>query len=161
MDLFHIFKERGQLLVSSEIEDYEQYEQDCCKLPDINIFVNSPMKRSRIKRGIGSTGEKYDSFSEFILLTYFRKVKGAIVERNEMHEFLLYTKPNGKPAKFFPDFKIGGRWVECKGRFTETDNQKKLQHPEVEWFFMNDIKEMEKKLDSSFPGWRDEFIRTN
>jgi hypothetical protein len=156
---FDFWKKTGIMKPFETIEEWEEYEKDCCKLPSIDHFVNSPMHKTKIKKGI-SAGDKFDSFSEFVLKTYFTKVKGYVVERNTIQK-LPYTDMNGKIRNYIPDFIVNGIFYEVKGRVNPLDLIKKQAHPEVEWVFQDEIEKMKKKLDENFPDWRSDFFQTN
>lgn len=51
--------------------------------------------------------------------------------------------------------------MEVKGRISILDQIKQSSHPEVIWFFQEDINKMRKELDQQFPGWEKDFIRIN
>jgi hypothetical protein len=143
------------------VEEFEKYEQDCIKIPKINIFVNTALRKSRVKKGVNSRSERFDSFFEYTFVEYMRTLKGHNVERNHKTQSLPYIDQVGKARKFYPDFVVDGIFYEIKGRFTETDRCKFDQHPEVKWIFAADIDMMSKELDSQLPDWRNDFIQLN
>jgi hypothetical protein len=156
---FSFWKQTGSIKPFESIEEWEQFEQDCCKLPSLDPFINSPLKKSKVKKGIAN-GEKYDSFAEYTLKTYFTKVKGWVVERNYLLK-LPYVDSTGKTRNYIPDFVVNGVFYECKGRFTALDELKKAAHSEVIWIFQEEINRMKAKLDELFPSWKDDFFQTN
>ena len=158
---FEQWKQTGIIKPFSSVEEWEQYEKDCLLLPSLQSFVNSPLRKSKIKRGLTNRGEKMDSFFEFTFISYMRLVKGYIVERNNKTSFLIYTDTDGKQKKFYPDFTVNGNLAEVKGRFTEKDQCKKDQHPEVNWYFSKDIKSMREELNQLYPDWKSDFIQTS
>lgn len=156
---FDFWKKTGLIKPFNSLEEWQKYEEDCCKLPQIEPFKNSPLKKSKIKRGM-SAGDKFDSFSEFTFKAYFTKIKRYVVERNTSVK-LTYFDDTGKQRNYIPDFMVNGIFYEVKGRVNPLDLIKKEAHPEVEWVFQAEIEEMKKELDDQYPGWRDEFIQTN
>jgi hypothetical protein len=158
---YTFWKQTGLIKPFASVEEFEEYTKDLCKLPKVDPKRNTPLNRSKVRKGINARSESFDSFSEFIFVTYMRTIKQAIVERNHKSHFLLYQDPKGKTCKFFPDFMVGGLFYEIKGRVTEKDACKMSQHPEVQWYFQSDIEMMKKELDSHSTNWRDDFIQTN
>lgn len=156
---FDFWKKTHQIKPFQSIEEWEEFEKDCCKLPSLEPFINSPLKKSKIKRGIAA-GDKFDSFSEYVFKTYFTKIKGYVVERNQSIK-LPYTDTTGKLRKYIPDFIVNGIFMEVKGRITPLDQLKQAAHPEVIWIFQSEIEQMKKDLNNQFPGWEADFIQTN
>lgn len=153
-------KKTGLIKPFSNIEEWDQYVEDSNKLPQLDAFANSPMKKSKIKKGMNEVGEKFDSFAEYAFTKYMRLIKGYIVERNKV-QFLNYIDPVGKMRKFHPDFYVNGAPCEVKGRVTETDRCKLEQCPQVTWYFQSDINAMADELSKQFPNWRSDFHQTN
>lgn len=143
------------------VEQFDKFSEDLCKLPSINTFANTSLKKSKIKKGVNSRSEKFDSFAEYTFAQYMRLIKGFAVERNHQTQFLTYIDEKGKQRKFYPDFIVNGLYCEIKGRYSEKDICKKDQHPEVEWYFQPQINEMAAELDKNFKNWKDDFFRTN
>jgi len=158
---FDLWLKTGQIKPFNSVEEFEQYTEDCLKLPALSTYINSPLKKSKIKRGFTNRGEKMDSFFEYTFITYMRQVKGYIVERNNKSSFLFYNDPDGKQKKFYPDFLVNGNYAEVKGRFSEKDKCKKDQHPDVQWYFSEDIKLMREELNQLFPDWKSDFLQIN
>jgi hypothetical protein len=156
---FEFWKRTGVIKPFESIEEWEQYTEDCCKLPSLESFVNSPMKKSKIRKGIAA-GDKFDSFSEFVMKCYFTKIKGYVVERNHIIK-LPYMDNSGKQRNYIPDFTVNGIFYEVKGRFTTLDQIKQASHPEVHWIFQEEINQMKKELNEQYPGWDTDFIQTN
>ena len=77
-------------------------------------------------------GEKFDSKWEAAVYVYYKHIKGIFIERNHT-EWLPYTDDTGKPRRFYPDFKVAGRYLEVKGIYRPADQCKMTQHPEVEF----------------------------
>jgi hypothetical protein len=141
------------------VEEWEQFTEDCCELPSLEPLINSPMKRSHIKKGIAN-GDRFDSFAEYTLMSYFTKIRGYVVERNYTSK-LHYIDTDGKQKGYIPDFIVNGVFYEVKGRVTPTDQLKQAANPSVIWVFQPDINEMAKELDARFSDWRSDFVRTN
>jgi hypothetical protein len=158
---FDFWKNTHTIRPFQSVEEFEQYEEDCIKIPKINIFVNTALNKSRVKKGVNSRSEHFDSFFEFTFVEYMRTLKGHNVERNAKMHSLPYIDHTGKSRKFFPDFIVDGTFYEIKGRFTETDRCKFDQHPEVKWIFAADIELMRIELDSQLPDWKNEFVQLN
>jgi hypothetical protein len=155
------WKKTGQIRPFKTVEQFEKFEEDLMKLPSLKSFTNTPLKKSTIRRGVNIQSEKFDSFFEFIFITYKRKIEFAHVERNCKSQFLFYTDAKGKSRKFYPDFIVNGMFYEVKGQFRENDRRKMEQCAEVTWVFKEDIQKMEAELDSAFgKSWRSEFIDT-
>ena len=158
---YEFWKKTGQIRPFSSVEEFEQFEKDLCKLPSLESFVNTPLHKSKIKKGVNLLSEKFDSFAEYTFVTYMRLVKLYIVERNKKMAFLTYVDLSGKVCKFYPDFIVNGVFYEVKGRLTEKDMCKLQQCPEVIWQFQSDINQMAAELNSLYPHWATEFIQTN
>ena len=152
------FWKKTKTLKTFTIEEWDQFTEDSCKLPKLTPFQNSPLKKSTIKKGIAG-GDRFDSFSEFTLKTYFTKIKGYVVERNTTLK-LPYSDDKGKQRHYIPDFIVNGILHEVKGRVNPLDLIKKEAYPDVVWVFQDEINEMASQLDKEIPGWRDEFIQT-
>lgn len=155
---FHLWKKTLKIKPFSTIEEYEEFEKDCCKLPSLEPFINSPLKRSKIKKGIAD-GIKFDSKWEFAFYFYIKNIENKIILRNKT-EFLIYTNSKNKISKFFPDFIINSfQYAEVKGIFRENDFLKMNQCPQVEFYSKNEIKSIIKELNLRFPNWEKEFIK--
>ena len=156
------WKKTLKMKVFETEEEWAEWEKDCVKLPDVEaeVFRTASMGKSNIKKGFDEHGDRYDSEWEFVVATYHRLIKNSIVERNRT-QWLPYYTDDGKQKKWYPDFYIDGRWVEVKGQVREADHIKMRAHPDVKWFFGEDVKIMERELNSQKPGWRENFIRTN
>jgi len=155
------WKTTGGIKPFNSIEEFEKYTEELCKLPKLDSFINSPLKKSIVKRGINVRSEKFDSFAEFTFCQYMRLIKGYVVERNKKVTFFTYVDNNGKICKFYPDFIVNGQPMEVKGRLNEKDNEKLRQCELVQWYFQSDINEMRNELNQLFPDWQSEFIRLN
>jgi len=158
---YDFWQKTGMIKPFTSIEQFEKYEADLCKLPKLDMYANTALKKSKIKKGVNILSEKFDSFAEFTLVQYMRLIKGYVVERNKKMYFLTYVDQNGKVCKFYPDFVINGKFAECKGKMSDKDLCKLQQCPEVEWYFQSEIEIMSKELNKAFPDWRSEFIQTN
>lgn len=159
---FDYWKKTMRLKPFETIEDFEEFEKDCCKLPDFEASVKAmaSMGRSNIKRGINEHGEKFDSFWEYSVASYYRLCEGQVVERNRT-DWLPYFTDDGKTHRWYYDFLIGGVKYEVKGRMKYEDQLKMKAHPDVKWVFGDEVAEMTRRLDSEHPGWKSNFIRTN
>jgi len=141
------------------LEEYEEYERECSEVSDVPVPKMTPMGMSTIKKGMTERGESVDSFWEFCTITYWRHVRGSVVERNES-DFLLYVAHDGQMRKWFYDFRIDGNPYEVKGQFRPDDYLKMESHPEVQWITDVHIKEYERELNRVLPGWREMFTET-
>lgn len=159
--IFDYWTKTGILKVPKEVEDFEEFIDDLVSKPISRIKVNTALHQSNIKRGYDVNGNNYDSFAEYTFFKYKTLVENATVERNEKSESLDYYDEDNKLRKYYPDFKVNGVWCEVKGRFTEKDRCKKEQHPEVEWYFQEDINRFRQYLNQNFPDWKKDFNQTN
>ncbi|MBR6610841.1 MAG: hypothetical protein IKK93_01190 [Campylobacter sp.] len=157
---YNFWKKTGQIKPFNSVEEFKKYCQDIIKDPIASIKANTPLHKSKIKKGV-SKGNKFDSFAEFTFCTYMEKIKHYFVERNHKSVFLLYTDEAGKTRKYYPDFIVNGTFYEVKGRLRPKDELKMRQHPEVVFVFQDEINEMAKELDKDYHGWREDFIQTN
>lgn len=105
-------------------------------------------------------GEKFDSKWEAAVYCYYKYVKGIFIERNHT-EWVPYTDENGKSRKFYPDFKVGGRYLEVKGIYRPSDQCKMTQHPEIEFLDGEGMKPILAELKEKLPNWQRDFIPTN
>jgi hypothetical protein len=139
------------------VEEFEKFEEDCIKIPKLETFTNTPLKKSKVKKGINERGERFDSKWEFIAATYFREIEGKVVERNRT-EFVIYIDEKNIQRKWFWDLTVAGEKYEIKGIFREKDYQKQIQHPEIKFLINDDIKRMVSELDKKIgKGWRNNF----
>ena len=159
---FNYWKKTQKIKPFETMKDWNDFVEDCCKLPSLQADIKNPaaMKKSKIHKGIDEYGNKLDSEYEFVVAEYFRKIKGFVVERNKT-EWLPYYTDDGKLHKWIWDFRIAGLIYEVKGRLTDNDSLKMKTHPNVIWIFGEDVKEMRKELDEKHPGWMTNFTRTN
>jgi len=157
---FELWK-RGIIKPFNSVEEFEKFEEELVKLPSLSSFTDSPLRKSKIKRGINVHSEKFDSFAEYTFVQYNRLIKLNIVERNHKSFFYTYTDNEGKICKFYPDFIVNGTYCEVKGRLNDKDRCKMEQCTDVKWFFQSDINQMSIELDKVFPNWRADFIQTN
>lgn len=160
---FEYWKTAVQMKPFESVEQFDKFSEDLLKLPEINISskIAKSGKQQRIKKGTNSRSEKFDSFAEYTFAQYMRLIKGYTVERNNLATFLPYIDEKGKQRKFYPDFIVNGMFCEVKGRFSEKDQCKRDQHPEVTWYFQPDINLMETELNNKFVDWKSDFFRTN
>jgi hypothetical protein len=142
------------------VEEWEEFEEDCSKIFEVEMPKMAAMGYSNIKRGMTDRGEIVDSQWEFTAITYWRLVEGAVVERNES-DFLLYIGADGKQHRWYYDLRINSEPAEVKGQFHPNDHKKMEAHPHVRWILGGDIKEYERALNLSYPGWRSGFIETH
>ena len=158
---YDFWKKTMQVKPFKSVEEFERFTDDLVANKGSRGIVQSyGASRPTAKKGLAE-GTKFDSFAEYCFYEYKTRIEGAYVERNLKSTFLLYTDTDGKQRKFYPDFTVNGKYAEVKGMFRQSDACKKDQHPEVEWYFSSDIKEMAKELDDKFPGWREKFVQTN
>lgn len=161
MDLKY-WKKTNEMRPFNSVEEFEFFEKELIQNAVPLIKKPASGKKSNVKRGIAYDGKKYDSFSEYCFMVYMEKIKFTIVSRNNKEKFLFYADEQGKQRKYYPDFYDGAKYYEVKGRYTQKDMLKRQSHPEVEWYFQEDINKMKKELDQQFgKKWRDGFIQTN
>jgi len=158
---YDLWVKTGIIKPFTSVDEFEKYTEELNKLPKINIFANTSLRKSKIKKGFNSRSEKFDSFFEFIFVQYMRQIKGYVVERNQKTHSLSYVDPSGKICKFYPDFIVNGQFYEVKGRFTDKDLEKQRQNPDVTFVMSDDIKKMEAELDKNIQNWREDFTQTN
>jgi len=158
---YEFWKKTGQIKPFKTVEEMEKYEEDLCKLPSLSSFANTALTKSKIKKGVNILSEKFDSFTEYAFVTYMRSVMHYVVERNMKQQFLNYVDQNGKLCKFYPDFVVNGVLSEVKGRLNAKDQCKLDQHPQVQWYFQDDVNKMMGEMDKLIPHWRADFIQTN
>ena len=108
------------------------------------------------KKGI-MDGEKLDSMWEGAVYAYYKYVKGVFIERNHT-EWVPYVDDNGKKRKFYPDFKLFGRFIEVKGIYRAADRCKMTQHPEIEFIDKTNIKPIWDELNKKLPNWKKDYI---
>ena len=157
---YQFWKKTGCIKPFQSVEEFEKFQEDAMNDKWTGVKPNSPFNKAIAKKGF-AYGVSYDSFAEFTFMTYEEKICHASVERNMKLKFLNYIDENGKGRKWYPDFIVNGIFYEVKGVVRPKDQQKKNQHPEVEWVFSEDCKQMAKELDDKCPGWRDEFVPKN
>lgn len=157
---FDYWKKTGQMKPFMSVEEFDKFAEDIVTDLVRPIRTNASKGRAIARKGFGE-GAKYDSFAEYTFYMYMTKIEMATVERNEKREFLYYFDQQNKQRKYYPDFIVNGTFAEVKGILREKDQLKKQQHPEVKWYFSEDIKEMTKELDEKVPKWRDGFTQTN
>lgn len=156
---YEFFNKTRSLKPFASVEEFEQFERDLISTTStVPLKPNAAMHKATAKKGT-ALGVSFDSFAEFTFKTYQEKVKHAIVERNLKAAHLSYVDDTGKVRKWYPDFIVNGVYFEVKGIVRPKDECKRRQHPEVEWVYQPDIKQMAKELDTAFgKEWRDEFI---
>jgi hypothetical protein len=154
------WKKTHQIKPFNSLEEWDSYVEDSLKLPNLDLAINSPMKKSKVKKGIDIMSNKYDSFAEYTLFQYMRLIKGYVVERNKS-QYLHYIDLKGKMRKYYYDFTINGAPAEVKGRITDNDRCKLEQCTNVTWYFQSDINIMAAELNKQFPGWKEDFTQTN
>jgi hypothetical protein len=155
---WNFWQKTGIMRPFDSLEECDQFIEDCVKLPKIDVFRNTPLKRSRVKRGINERGEKFDSKWEFVAATYFREIEGKFVERNR-EQFVIYLDEKGKQRKWFWDLNVAGEHYEIKGIFRERDSLKQQQHPEIKFLIKEDIEKMIEKLNAKLGRvWNSNFI---
>lgn len=159
---FEYWKKTKEMKPFQSIEEFTQFEKDLIAGYGYSgIPKPAAMGRPIAKKGTAS-GTQYDSFAEFTFHTYMTKIEHASVERNYKEHFLYYYDEENKQRKYYPDFIVNGTYAEVKGRYSAKDARKKEQHPEVAWYFQEDIDKMAEILDEKLGRqWRNEFIQTN
>lgn len=120
------------------------------------------------KCGLGKTqgtkgtfrGMSCDSYWEAAWYIYQVDIQGNFVTRNTKDSF-EYINADGQKARFYPDFKMQGRYHEIKGRFRENDILKKEATEGIVTFWDgNAMKPILKAVYEFNPKWRDEYIET-
>ena len=160
-NIFDYWVKTGILKTAKTVEEFEEFIDDITSKSVSIIKPNSAFHKSNIKKVYELNGNNYDSFAEYTFYKYKTLVEHATVERNEKRDFLYYYDENNKQLKSYPDLNVNGVWCEVKGRYTEKDRCKKEQHPEVEWYFQEDINRFRQYLNQNFPDWKKDFNQTN
>ena len=102
-------------------------------------------------------GADFDSYWEFAFYIWKRDIKGEYCERN-IQDHVNYIDESGKVRKFYPDFKVVGGYAEVKGIFRPSDQCKMDQHPEIKFYFGNEMKQIVKEVSQHFPKWKQEYM---
>ena len=145
------------------VRDMLQVIEHITDLPDISKYT--PVVS---KCGLGKTqgtkgtarGMQFDSYWEFGFYIYEAEIQGHSVVRNTKDSF-DYTNSEGKPAKFYPDFKVDGRFYEIKGRFRPDDLLKREQTQGLVTFLDGAaMKPILKEVYKFRPNWKDEYLET-
>lgn len=148
IQIFH----KAPILLDDDIDAYVETISD---LKEIDCMPNTASHNAQGKKG-QYNGIKFDSKLEFIFYLYNLRIKGVPIERNTT-EYLDYVDEHCKKRKFYPDFKMLGKFYEIKGFYRERDNCKKTQHPEVEFLTQAEMKPMIEEVYKKFPHWEDEY----
>jgi len=153
---FEFFKKTGKIKTFESMEEWEEFEKDCCKLPSLDPFINSPLKKSHIKKGIADA-IKFDSKWEYAFYLYM-KDNGHIVKKNQKEIFFFYINEKGKQGKFYPDFEVDSTFAEVKGQWNKNDLLKQEQCPFVIFYSAPEIEPMIKELNKTRPGWQENYL---
>lgn len=143
------------LIDPNEIDDYVN---EASHIRNVEVSITHGMYGPQGQKGY-LDGEKFDSKWEAAVYCYYKYIRGIYIERNHT-EWVPYTDENGKQRKFYPDFKMGGRYLEVKGIYRPADQCKMMQHPEIDFLDGTNIKPLLKELNEKMPNWKDDFIPT-
>lgn len=137
------------------------YIDEIDEIPEIKEFPNSGTgaQGPQGKKGM-MDGERFDSMWEGAVYAYYKYVKGVWIERNHT-EWVPYTDEKGKKRKFYPDFKMFGKYVEVKGIFRASDLAKMSQHPEIDFIDKTNIQPIFNELNKKLPNWKKDYIITS
>jgi hypothetical protein len=150
--------QRHQWPKDFDILDVNEYIEDIDDIRYLEPRVNSPLKKSEIKKGIAE-GIKFDSQYEYAWYLWAKYIKGWPVIRNKT-EFLYYENSQGKRRKWFPDFiRSGIYYVEIKGFERPDDHCKREQHSEVEYYGNIEMTQIIAEVNKRFPNWRKDYIK--
>lgn len=151
-----ILQQKRSLTVS--VSEMEKYIDGIDHLPELK-GKELPANSGQGPQGKKGTmdGEQFDSMWEGAVYVYYRYIKGLAIERNRT-EWLPYIDDDGKKRKFYPDFKIGNRFVEVKGIYRTSDMCKMTQHPEVEFIDKTTIGPILTELTKKLPDWKKDYI---
>jgi hypothetical protein len=138
------------------VEEHQDRISSIDEIPDFSIKRNAPLGHAIAKKGT-MDGEKFDSKWEAAFYIYHSKIKCVPCERNHI-EYLSYVDDGGKLRKWFPDFKVSGKWFEVKGFFRPSDMHKMEQHPEVEFVDGVAMRLILKEVHKVFPDWESQYV---
>ncbi len=150
---------------TSSIKTDEELEKQYIKKYDAdNLIISSNGSigfKGRSVKGIFE-GIKFDSKLELIYYLYTKDIEGKSITRNT-DEFLWYFTKNGKMQKFFPDFKVEGKFVEIKGLVSDWDKSKREQHSfDCLWLVYEEnielFSKMKKKVEKMYPYLYDYYL---
>ena len=136
-----------------------------CALPSNKSYLQ-PVSKCGLgkKQGVKGTfrGMQLDSFWEAAFYIWMVDIRGSTCIRNTK-DFFKYTDENGKPAKFYPDFKTPDfGFCEIKGIFRPNDQLKKeATAGMVKFFGPYEMKKILKEVDKYNPRWREEYSQTS
>jgi hypothetical protein len=112
---------------NATVEDYEEQEKFLNSIPTISYedLTKTLMgKRHQMgKKGVSSSGDKFDSFWEFTFWMHAKYVSHMPIIRNKT-EWLTYYDDHGDARKFYPDFFFNGQYCEIKGILRRNDELK-------------------------------------
>lgn len=139
--------------------DIDKYVDDADHVRKVDVQIAKGIHGPQSQRGM-LDGEKFDSKWEAAVYVYYKYLKGIYIERNHT-EWVPYTDETGKQRKFYPDFKMGGCYLEVKGIYRPADQCKMTQHPEIQFLDGTTIKPLLKELNEKMPDWKKDFIPLN
>lgn len=140
------------------VDEMEETIEENGKLHYIDQAKNAAIT-SKGPQGVKGTarGDKFDSYWEFAFYIWKKDIKGEYCERNTK-EHVSYISENGKIRDFYPDFKVVGGYAEVKGIFRPSDQCKMDQHPEIRFYFGDEMKQIVKEVTAKFPNWKNEYM---
>lgn len=127
-----------------------------------NVLIKKPSGLSGGGRKQGTQGLykgiEFDSKWEYAYYRWATEIKHMVVQRNTT-EFFYYMTSDNKKQKFYPDFKVNGRFVEIKGRYRPNDVLKKEStYGSVEFIGPTEIKPIIKELRERIPNWQEDYV---
>ena len=151
----------GKPLVTNPVRNLITQMEHMLDLPSIDKYV--PVVS---KCGLGKTqgtkgtarGVQFDSYWEFAFYIYKSEIEGKTIIRNTEDAF-DYTREDGRPAKFYPDFKVDGMYYEVKGRFRSDDLLKREATIGLVTFIdEHDMKPILREVYRFKPNWKSEYF---
>lgn len=109
------------------------------------------------KQGVQGTykGIQFDSYWEFAFYLWCVEIQNYSCFRNVTESF-SYIDAEGKRARFFPDFKVNGKYCEVKGIYRPNDLLKRdATIGLVDFYGPNEIKPILREVNKKIPNWRE------
>jgi hypothetical protein len=140
-------------------EEFDLYIDDVCEQTNFDRITYVPLGESLIKKGEYNS-IKFDSKWEAAFYIFKHDIECLPILRNNQKtgEFVTYYSESGGERKFFPDFILGGNYVEIKGRWRPDDYRKMEQHPEIEFIDATKMKPILKEVFKRYPEWEKSYL---
>lgn len=143
----------------ASIEDTRNAIEDTKKQIARNKVINKTSRNNPVGKrsnpGIAE-GIKFDSMSEYIFYAYTKYIEHKPIVRNLQDSFTYIF--GGEEHKFFPDFKVSGKYFEVKGIFSDMDIAKQNYTSNLVTFVTTkEIAPMRKALNKDYPIWKQNY----